>query len=391
MPKVYFTPDEMCTTIKLEMRRVQDFFLANDWDVTTDPDQADLLLCLTCSGWEKLERNSIEQLKRLQKYGDKVVSVGCVNNVNPDGIHEVHSGRCIDTHNFEHIESLIENPKVTMAELPSPSMFRTKEDYRLYDLTKRFVNIAMGCSFKCSYCPHRIGLGPLRSRTMEDILGQIEALTKEDLRILVLTGMETAYYGTDIGTSFPELLSRVLDMKGSFDIHVAQFHPIGISKYAAELLPLFSNPRITDIQIPIQSTSDRLLKMMNRPSLPENFEPFLKQVRTNNSRVVLRTDLIIGFPTETMEELDDSIDFATAHYDETAVYGIEIRKGLPSEKYLDNAFSSEELKRRCQYAAARIEAAGTMAHGGQQSEESLIELEARKQRIREKKGACGPL
>ncbi|WP_419786129.1 radical SAM protein [Pseudodesulfovibrio sp.] len=388
MPKVYFTPDEMCTTIKLEMRRVQDFFLVNDWEVTTDPDQADLLLCLTCSGWEKLEHNSIHTLQSLQKYGDKVVSVGCVNNVNPEGIRAVHSGRCIDTHNFEHIESLIDHPRVTMKELSAPSMFRTREDYRLYDLTKRFVNIAMGCSFKCTYCPHRIGLGPLRSRTRKDILNQIEELKQENLRILVLTGMETAYYGTDIGTTFPELLRDVLAMDGHFDIHVAQFHPIGVTKYADELLPLFSNPRVTDIQMPIQSTSPRLLKMMGRPQLSERLGDFLHQVSANNSRVVLRTDLIIGFPTETMEELDASIDFASANYDEAAVYGIEIRKGLPTEKYLDQTFSAEELHRRCAYAASRLEKAGTMAHGGQQSEESLLDLEARKQKIREKKGAC---
>ena len=387
MPYVYFTPDEMCTTIKLEMRRVQDFFQANGWEVTTDPDRADLLLCLTCSGWKKLEDNSIRTLRDLQKYGDKVVSVGCVNNVNPEGIRAVHSGRCIDTHNFGHVESLIDDPEVAMAELPAPSTFRTREDYRLYDLTKRFVNIAMGCSFKCTYCPHRIGLGPLRSRTKEDILEQIEQLKQENLRILVLTGMETAYYGTDIGTTFPSLLRDVLDLEGDFDIHVAQFHPIGVTRYADELLPLFSNPRITDIQMPIQTTSNRLLKMMGRAPLPERLGSFLHAVSANNPRVVLRTDLIIGFPTETMEELDATLDFAAAAYDEVAVYGIEIRKGLPTEKYLDQAFSPEELQRRCAYAADRLEKGGTMTHGGQQSEESLLDLEARKQKIREKKGA----
>ena len=387
MPSVYFTPDEMCTTIKLEMRRVQDFFLANGWQVSTDPDVADLILCLTCSGWEKLENNALHTLESLQKYGDKVVSVGCVNNVNPDGVRRIHPGRCIDTHNFAHLESLIPDAKVRMKDLPAPSTFRTKEDYRLYDLTKRFVNIAMGCSFKCSYCPHRIGLGKLCSRTKEDILQQIQDIAKGDLRILVLTGMETANYGVDIGETFPGLLREVLESTEGFDIHIAQFHPIGVTKYYDELLELFSNNRITDIQMPIQTTSDRLLKMMQRPPLDDRLGSFLKNVSAVNSRVVLRTDLIIGFPTETLDELDASIDFAVNHFDEVAVYAIEIRKGLPTERYLKDAFSKEELYDRVNYAFNKVEASGVMAHGGQQSDVSLFEVEKRKQQIREQKGA----
>lgn len=388
MPSVYFTLDEMCTTIKLEMRRIQDFFLSNGWEIAQDIGEADKILCLTCSGWEKLERNSLNTLQSLQKYGDKVISVGCVNNVNPEGVRAIHSGRCIDTHNFADIESLIPNAEVRMQDLPAPSTFRTKEDYRLYDLTKRFVNIAMGCSFKCTYCPHRIGLGRLQSRTREDILSQVKELAKGDLRILVLTGMETANYGTDIGTSFPALLRDILKLNEHFDVHVAQFHPIGVTRYSDELLPLFSNPRVTDIQMPIQTTSPRLLKKMGRPPLAKNLGSFLDTIRNSNPRAVVRTDLIIGFPTETMEELDASIDFATAHYDEVAVYGIEMRTGLPSEKYLDQVFTEEELNQRVQYAFERVEASGVMAHGGQQSDLSLLEVEERKQKIRKMKGAC---
>jgi MiaB/RimO family radical SAM methylthiotransferase len=385
MGLVYFSDDDMCTTKKLEMRRIQDFFRLNSWDVTRDPDKADIVICVTCSGWEKLEQKSLETLKGLQYLGDKVIALGCVTDVNPDGVKQVHAGRCISSLQLDKVSELIPNPKVKFEEVPEPSVFRTKEDYRLYDLTKRFVNIAGGCSFACSYCPHKVGLGSRISRTEEHILKQIEGLVAEGVRIVVLTGMETAYYGLDIKTDYPNLLKKVLDFSNVYEVHVSQFHPAGILKYYNRLLPLLQNERVTDIQIPIQTTSDRLLKLMNRPPGTERIGEFLCEVKKRNKVAVLRTDIMVGFPSETMEELDKTLNFVTGVFDEIAVYGFEMRKGLAAEKLMDQSFSKEEIERRVAYGAKIVEERGVMAHGGQQADVSLIEIENRKQIIRDTK------
>jgi tRNA A37 methylthiotransferase MiaB len=382
MPSIYFTDDDMCTTQKLELKRIQDFFLANDWTVTREPEAADLLLCVTCAGWTKLEHNSLDRLSQLQGMPGKVVSYGCVNDIHPDKIQGIHSGLTISSKNKFDIEALIPNPKVALHEIAEPSAFRRKEDYRLYDLTKRYVNIAGGCSFKCTYCPHRVGLGRLKSRSAEDIVRQIEQLLKENVKIVVLTGMETAFYGMDIGTDYPNLIERVFEIDGTFEIHVAQFHPIGISKYSEELAPFFSNERLTDIQVPIQTTSDRLLKLMGRPPGVENIKPFMRHVKTHNRVAVLRTDIIVGFPTETMDELRATLAFATEIFDEIAVYGIEIQEGLPVEKLRDKAHSTAEIEKRIEYAISYISTKGKMPHGGQQSDVSLLEVEKEKEKLR---------
>lgn len=385
MGLIFFSDDDMCTTKKLEMRRMQDFFKLNGWDVTRDPDQADIVLCVTCSGWEKLEQKSLETLKSLQHLGDKVIALGCVTDVNPGGVRNIHAGRCISSLRLDKIAELITNPRVKLEEVPEPSVFRTREDYRLYDLTKRFVNIANGCSFACSYCPHKVGLGPRMSRTEDHILKQIEGLVAEGVRIVVLTGMETAYYGLDIKTDYPSLLKKVLDFNKSYEVHVAQFHPAGVLKYYDRLLPLLQNNRVTDIQIPIQTTNDRLLKLMHRPPGTDTIGEFLREVKKVNKVAVLRTDIMVGFPSETMEEFDKTLDFVTDVFDEVAVYGFEMRKGLAAQKLMGQAFSREEIERRVAYGTGIVEARGAMAHGGQQSDVSLIEVERRKQAIREAK------
>ncbi len=390
MVSVYFTEDDMCTTQKLEVKRIYDFLLANDWSVTTDLNKADVVICPTCSGWENLEIRSLERLRKMNTLGKNVVSVGCVNTVNPSGVAGVHSGLVVPTQKLEHISSLIPNPKVKLCDIPEPSAFKSKEDYRLYDLRKRFVNITAGCPFNCSYCPHKVGIGPLKSRPMKHIIAQIKDLVATtDVKIIVLTGLETAYYGRDIGTSYPTLLKKILEIDATFDIHVAQFNPAGISKYYDELLSLFSNERVTDIQIPIQTTCKRLLKLMRRPQVTEQqLGRFLRMVKNNNKRVVLRTDIIVGYPTETLDELIGTLHFVTDIYDEVAVYSIEIRKGLPIEKMKEQAHTPEEIQRRIEFATKFIEDKGVVAHGGQQTDVYLVELEKRREALRMARHSC---
>ncbi len=382
MKKIYFTDDDMCTTRKLSISRVQDFYLQNKWEVVTTPEEADLIAVLTCSGWSELETRSLIQLQSLQKYGEKVISVGCTNDANPDAIQKIHKGEIISGRNIEDLSRFIENPIIPIEKIPYASTFRRKEDYRLYDLTKRFVNIAEGCHFDCSFCTHKPGLGPKRSRSIESIIEHIKELMKEELNIVVLTGMETSMYGREFGKTYPDLLEEIFKLEATFEIHVAQFTPSGVNLYTHELLEAFSNPRVTDVQIPIQTTSNRLLKMMKRPQFQDALYVFLKEVRKNNPKLITRTDLIVGFPSETVEELEESLKYATKIFDEIAVYGCEIVPNRPIEKFKEQAIPVHEMQRRIKFAKQYIEDKGILAHGGQQESTDLSALEKKKEQMR---------
>ena len=100
--------------------------------------------------------------------------------------------------------------------------------------------------------------------------------------------------------------------------------------YGERLVDLFSEG-VSDIQFSV--TSDRIMKMMNRKNHAEIISPLLKKIKINNNRVVLRTDVIVGWPTETESERIASLDFAVEHFDEVAVYAIELHEDLPAWKY----------------------------------------------------------
>lgn len=387
--KFLITEDDMCTTQKLNLARVQKWILANGGVVIDDPEDADHILCMTCNGWSLLEQASYARIKKYaQHQKDKMIVMGCVNDAHPVEVAELFDGPTVKTasdhpYSFAGIEDLFPDFKIKIAEIPAQSTFRRKEDYREYNLSKRFINIAEGCSFNCTFCTHKPGLGKRRSRPLDDIMSQIAQCVEEDVKIINLMGMETSLYGIDVGTTYPELLSTVLDFNDSYEVHVAQFQPQGIYRYYDELLQLFKNKRITDFQIPIQSTSSRIMKMMNRKELSEYVGPFMQEVRTANTRAVLRTDVIIGWPTETEEERLNSLDFAGKYFDEIALYTIELHPDLPAWKYNDDAFSDEELSiirgQSVDYINERYD---VVVHCGQQDDNTMKKAEAKRISLR---------
>lgn len=278
MPSIYFE-DNACVNYKLQIRRFRDYFIANDWTETNNPKKADIIFIGTCAAFDILEEESLQCLKEMNKLGKKVIAYGCLTTFNSAGVEKVHNGLIIPAWKPEDVATLIENPKVKLEDIPLETVFRSIEDYRIYDLSKRYVNICLGCPFNCTYCPHKLGIGPLKSRSFEEILQQIRDLVKEEVKTVVLVGNEVGAYGIDIGTTFPKLLKSVMEIGTSFDIHVSQLHPAWVLKYWDELLQLLSNTRVSDIQILIQTTSKRLLRLMKRPQNTEKVLDFLQQIR----------------------------------------------------------------------------------------------------------------
>jgi threonylcarbamoyladenosine tRNA methylthiotransferase CDKAL1 len=389
--KFHITEDDMCTTQKLNLARVQKWLEANDNSVVDSPEEADRVLCMTCNGWSLLEQASYDRIERLAvDHGDKMIVMGCIVDAHPDEVTKRFEGPTVRTRSdapmsFEGIEELFPEFEVKLADVPAQSVFRRKEDYREYNLSKRFINISEGCSFNCSFCTHKPGLGQRRSRPLGEIEEQIHQCVKEGVKVVNLMGMETALYGIEVGSSYPELLARVLEMHESYEVHVAQFNPEGVHKYYDELLPLFQNVRVSDIQVPIQTTSTRLLKMMRRKNHSEEVGSFMRQVRQENRRAVLRSDLILGWPTETRDERFASLDFAGEHFDEIASYTIELHPDLPAWKYRDEAYSPDELQDILSEARDYLARFGRLVHSGQQDDNTMTEAEERRRKLREER------
>ena len=391
---IFISEDDMCTTQKLNLARVHKWFEANNCKIIDDANQADKVLVMTCNGFSLLEDRS---LKRIQNYKrlheDKMITVGCMVDSHPEDVAKIWNGPVVKTNSektmsFSDIENLFPNFKKSLESIPAQSVFRRKEDYREYNTKRRFINIAEGCAFACSFCTHKPGLGKRRSRKIEDILDQVNKAEKEGIDRIILMGMETAMYGIEHKTSFPMLLDEVMKINGDFEVHIAQFNPFGIQKYYDQLIKTMVNKRITDFQAPFQSTSKRILNMMNRKYFdPEKVSSFMKKLRKENTRIVCRTDMIVGWPTETEKERQASLEFAADNFDEVAVYSIEFNKDLPAWKYADQQFKKSEIDKIQKDCKNYLIERGKMAHAGQQEDETALALEANRIKLRESKKA----
>ena len=394
--KIYISEDDMCTTQKLNLARVQKWFYANGCQIVDDIEQSDKVICMTCNGWSLLENNSYDRIKNLQRKvkntkSDMIV-MGCVVDAHKQKVDKIWNGATVRTKSdkpfsFDEIQQLFPDFKIKLDNIPAQSVFRRKEDYRDYNLQKRFINIAEGCAFFCTFCTHKPGLGNRRSRPLNEIKEQISTALDEGAKVINLMGMETSLWGYEFKSNFAALLEEVLNINDNFEVHVAQFNASGMNRFHEELLPLFQNKRVTDIQAPIQSTSERILKMMNRKLHFNGLGDFLKEVRRVNSRVILRTDLIVGWPTENRSELIDSLDFAGSHYDEIAVYSIELSPDLPAWKYKDDAYSEKELEEIRKFSVNYLNTKfpKVVVHSGQQDDNTMKKAEKKRIILREER------
>ncbi|MDB2528251.1 radical SAM protein [Alphaproteobacteria bacterium] len=387
---IFITDDDMCTTQKLNLSRVQKWLIANGCSIVKSADDADRVICMTCNGWQLLEQNSYDRINALRESHHKTIVVGCVVDAHPVKVKEIFSGPVVTTRSkqalsFEGIEELFPTFKIGLSDIPAQSTFRRLEDYRDYNPKRKFVNIAEGCSFACSFCTHKPGLGPRRSRPLTEIMEQIQEAVEDNAEVVHLMGMETALWGIDFGSSYVELLDAVITAGGRFDIHIAQFQPHGLKLYGDDLASLMCHKRVTDIQIPIQSTSDRIMKMMNRKNHSVQIGPHLTKIRSKNPRATLRTDVIVGWPTETDDERTNSLDWAIEHFDEVAVYGIELSPDLPAWKFQEHALTPSQLDSVVKMSKDYIANRGVMAHSGQQDDSTMEQVELKRKELRDRK------
>jgi tRNA A37 methylthiotransferase MiaB len=219
----------------------------------------------------------------------------------------------------------------------------------------------------------------------------VRSLNDGTTKTIVLTGTETACYGEDIGTSFAILLDRILGIiNPHVDLHIAQFNPEGLRletdpKYAWYMLSLFADPRVKDIQLPIQTTSPRLLALMNRRYSPDALGRFLTNL-IDTGGTSLRTDLLVGFPTETMEEFAESVTYARRYFDEVAIYRFEMKKGTPVYGMGLTPVAGADVVWRRKSAMDLLRQSGLLVHSGGQDVETLLENDRAKALRRQSDG-----
>lgn len=378
--KIYME-DNLCTVYKLLFNKMHNFFKNNGQVIVTKPSEADIIVIGLCAAFDADEFRSSKIISRMEKLCKLIYTYGCLTKVNPGKIGKKIMFPSWDSKGF--VESIVKNPEVCWEDTVTPTEFRLKSDYRIYNPRKQLVNISTGCSFDCSYCPHKIGAGEIKSRSQKEILQQVKCLIKRGIQTIVLTGIDTACYGKDLDISFPRLLEMTLKICAkNTNLHIAQYNPEGLSMDFKKMVACCSDNRVSDMQLPIQSSSERLLNLMNRNYSKEIISEFIQAVKAENKRIFFRTDIMVGFPTETKKELHNSIDFVARYFNEVAIYSFELKCNTKIASSGLEFFTANEIKGRKEYAIKKLKSAGVIVHSGGQDIVTLLKADRAKEKIR---------
>lgn len=378
--KIYIC-DNFCSIYKLKMAQLQVCLAAHGYLAVQTPDEADLTISGVCAAFEADEARSVRIMeinghRRIPHY-----VIGCLVGVNPAKVTGDHL-----YHTWEFAKLARDLTGVDIAGYDNaylPSQFRSPEDYRVYDPLRRFVGITTGCGFDCSYCPHKLGAGAVVSRPADHILREVRQCLAEGAHIIHLTGLDTASYGQEIDSSFGRLLTLILDrIQDDVHFHIAQFNPEGIldPDEFARLREACCDPRVADFQIPVQTASPRLLRMMHRHYEVDAIASFIAEIRRRNPRLFFRTDVMVGFPSEHLDELEETVDCVARSFNEAAVYSFERKEGTPIAQLhaLADEFSPQEKQRRVEHVTQRLLSAGLLVHSGAQRIHSLLQADRAK-------------
>ena len=209
-----------------------------------------------------------------------------------------------------------------------------------------WVNIMYGCDKFCTYCIVPFTRGRERSRKMECILRECEQLVKEGYQEITLLGQNVNAYGKDLnlGYDFATLLENVAKL-GIPRLRFVTSHPWNFTDQMVDIIAKYDNI-MPYIHLPLQSGSDRILKKMNRRYTVDEYKKLFDQMKKKISNVSITTDIIVGFPSETEEDFQKTLDVVNyCKYDNAYTFIYSERKGTASALMKDDVPIKEKEER----------------------------------------------
>ena len=172
--------------------------------------------------------------------------------------------------------------------------------------TRAFVKIQDGCENYCAYCIIPFVRGRCRSKRPEMVIEELTNLVRNGYKEIVLTGIHTGNYGKDLNTNFSDLLEEILKIKGLKRLRISS---IEITELDDKFFELLKNPILCNhLHIPLQSGSNNVLKLMNRKYTKEEYKSIIDKIRKIRPDISITTDVIVGFPQETDEDFEESME-----------------------------------------------------------------------------------
>ncbi len=335
--------------------------LKDEYEPVSSPEDADLILINTCSVRKKPEHKVYSEAGRYKNLKKKkphlILGItGCVAQQEGENIIKKlpYVDLVLGTQGFYHIKSALRlyqktKKPVVFTQLKddfcSPLILPSKDLY--CNRITAFVSIMQGCDNFCTYCIVPYVRGREISRPPEDIIQEIETLVKLGVKEVTLLGQNVNSYGLKNKNypTFPELIKMIAQIKGLLRIRFTTSHPKDLSE---ELIKVIAEePKVCKhIHLPLQSGSNRILKKMNRKYTKEEYLAKIKKLRELVPEIAFTTDIIVGFPGESMEDFYETVEvLEKVRYHEIFSFKYCDRPFTPAGKFSEKVPEEEKDRR----------------------------------------------
>jgi len=349
----FFFVNESCHRRQAEITMVKDFLILNGWVEGFRLRTADIIVFFTCAFCQSKVNEMVNEIVRIKsemKPEAELIVGSCLPKTDKESLGRVFDGKTINPTDFSQLDSLA-NINISIKDMPSmfgkeamssqerqPALavqhrtsikevvpkainqFRTEGTCRTLKqiphmlrsrvLSKRkVVMLSVGCLRKCSYCAIRFATGKLKSKPIENVMGEFTEGLKSGYKKFELYADSIGDYGLDIGTNLGALFDEIIHLRNArFSVGVYDLHPSSFMKYFERIAALCKMGRLHYLYVPIQSGNERILRLMNRPCNVGDLREKLLEIK-RSKRAFFQTSIIVGFPTETEEDFEDTVKF----------------------------------------------------------------------------------
>lgn len=341
-----------CKTNQYETDALMDIFYRNRYEIVEFDEFADIYVINTCTVTNMSDKKSRQMIRRAKKSNENglVVVLGCYAQISPEEVGAIDDvdiviGTDSRSHVIDYIEKYregtTERPLIVVDDIMKINVFEEMSVSSISTHTRAFIKIQEGCNQYCSYCIIPYARGKVRSRSMDHILSEVTALTEKGYSEFVLTGIHIGSYGLDLnGVALIDLLEAINQIDGVMRIRLGSIEPRLIDDaFISRIRPL--NKLCDHFHLSLQSGSNTVLKRMNRKYTAEMFLSAVEKLRSVFASPSLTTDIIVGFPGETDEEFNETLDFVNqVGFSEIHVFQFSKREGTPAATMPDQVDAS---------------------------------------------------
>jgi MiaB-like tRNA modifying enzyme len=303
-----------CTFNQADSQIIAGQLFDNNVKIVDNVEEAEIAIINTCYVKSPTESKVVNRISKFQEsFPDKKIIVsGCMVEIDPEKLKKIApNASWIGPHQLNKSLDVVE--AAADGEVLRACGFSTDTKVGVskvrFDPNIHIIQICEGCLGACTYCCTRFARGKLHSYPIAEIVAEAKKGINEGAVEIQLTAQDTAAFGRDTGENLSDLIKEVANINGNFRIRVGMMHPKNALDDLENLVESFKSEHVYKfLHLPVQSGSNKVLKEMKRHHTINQYKEIVNNFKKTYPNLTLATDIIVGYPTETEEDFQDTVN-----------------------------------------------------------------------------------